>query len=55
MVDIKFKQKFPTLLSLKEIKTMPDIQDIGLVKKGHRLSIMPVPENEWHKLMNRVE
>jgi predicted RNA-binding protein with PUA-like domain len=55
MVDIKFKQKFPTLLSLKEIKTMPDIQDIGLLKKGHRLSIMPVPENEWHKLMNRVE
>lgn len=54
MVDIKLQQKFADLLSLKEIKAMPDIQGIGLVKKGHRLSIMPVPENEWQKLMNRA-
>jgi predicted RNA-binding protein with PUA-like domain len=33
---------------------MPDIQDIGLVKKGQRLSIMPMPENEWQILMGRI-
>ena len=54
MVDIKFKQKFDNLLSLKEIKTMPEIKDIGLVKKGHRLSIMPVPQNEWDTLIERI-
>jgi predicted RNA-binding protein with PUA-like domain len=55
MVDIKFKQKFDDLLSLKEIKTMPEIKDVGLVKKGHRLSIMPVPQNEWMTLMERIK
>jgi predicted RNA-binding protein with PUA-like domain len=54
MVDIKLKKKFTSLLSLKDIKAMPDIKEIGLVKKGHRLSIMPVPENEWLTLMSHV-
>lgn len=54
MVDIKLKQKFPQILSLKSIKQMPDITETGLVKKGHRLSIMPVPENEWHSLLGRA-
>ncbi|MDN4503043.1 EVE domain-containing protein [Alteromonadaceae bacterium BrNp21-10] len=50
MVDIQFKQKFDRILSLKDIKTMLEITEIGLVKKGHRLSIMPVPDNEWQLL-----
>ena len=54
MVDIKLKQKFDNLLSLKEIKAIPDIKDVGLVKKGHRLSIMPVPDIEWHTLMSKL-
>ncbi len=54
MVDIKLKQKFPEPLLLKSIKEMPEIREIGLVKKGHRLSIMPVPENEWHSLIDRA-
>ncbi|MFT4993952.1 MAG: putative RNA-binding protein with PUA-like domain [Paraglaciecola sp.] len=54
MVDIKLKQKFAKLLSLKDIKTMPKIQDIALLKKGHRLSIMPVPEHEWHILLANI-
>jgi predicted RNA-binding protein with PUA-like domain len=51
MVDIKLKQKFTQILSLKEIKQMEDITEVGLVKKGQRLSVMPVPENEF-KLLN---
>lgn len=50
MVDIKFKQKFAQILSLKQIKAMPEITQIGLVKKGHRLSIMPVTKQEWQFL-----
>jgi predicted RNA-binding protein with PUA-like domain len=55
MVDIKLKQKFPKLLALKDIKSMPEIQEIGLVKKGHRLSIMPVAEHEWQILMAKAQ
>jgi predicted RNA-binding protein with PUA-like domain len=55
MVDIKLKQKFDNLLSLKEIKAMPDIKEVGLVKKGHRLSIMPVDVREFTELLKAVK
>ncbi|MBN3562503.1 EVE domain-containing protein [Aliamphritea spongicola] len=54
MVDIKLKQKFSKILSLKTIKAMPEITEIGLVKKGHRLSIMPVTDVEWNLLMEKA-
>jgi predicted RNA-binding protein with PUA-like domain len=37
-------------LPLAEIKAMPAIVELPLVKKGGRLSIMPVSENEWQQL-----
>lgn len=49
-VDVKFVEKFNTVLPLKTIKSLPEVTEVGLVKKGHRLSIMPVEENEWHAL-----
>ncbi|MCF2947259.1 EVE domain-containing protein [Paraglaciecola aquimarina] len=55
MVDIQFKQKFSQILPLKTIKAMDDIKEIGLVKKGHRLSIMPVQKNEFESLLTACE
>ncbi|WP_035015839.1 EVE domain-containing protein [Catenovulum agarivorans] len=52
-VDIKFSQKFDQVLPLKQIKLMPEITELGLVKKGHRLSIMPVVPTEWHSLLQQ--
>ena len=49
-VDVKFVEKFNTVLPLKIIKSLPEVTEVGIVKKGHRLSIMPVEENEWHAL-----
>ena len=49
-VGVKFVEKFNTVLPLKIIKSLPEVTEVGLVKKGHRLSIMPVEENEWHAL-----
>jgi predicted RNA-binding protein with PUA-like domain len=53
MVDIQFKQKFKETLNLKTIKQMTSIEQIGLVKKGHRLSIMPVQKHEFDLLLKR--
>jgi predicted RNA-binding protein with PUA-like domain len=53
MVDIHFKQKFATILLLKDIKEMPEISYIGLVKKGHRLSVMPVIQSEYQWLLGK--
>jgi len=55
MVDVKLVRKFVRVLSLKSIKSMPQITQIGLVKKGHRLSIMPVEETEFHHLLAQCE
>lgn len=52
MVDIQFKQKFNQILPLKLIKQLSDINQIGLVKKGHRLSIMPVIKAEFDLLLS---
>jgi predicted RNA-binding protein with PUA-like domain len=51
MVDIQFKQKFKETLDLKTIKQMTSIEQIGLVKKANRLSIMPVQKHEFDLLL----
>lgn len=51
MVDIQFVEKFTQILTLKTIKNMFEITDIGLVKKGQRLSIMPVKHDEFEWLL----
>jgi predicted RNA-binding protein with PUA-like domain len=55
MVDVQFKQKFNRLLTLKSIKGMHDITQLGLVKKGHRLSVMPVNLIEFSRLLTECK
>ncbi|MFQ3198121.1 MAG: putative RNA-binding protein with PUA-like domain [Paraglaciecola sp.] len=55
MVDVQFIEKFNRVLSLKHIKTMPEITEMGLVKKGHRLSIMPVNRAEFAILLRAAK
>ncbi len=49
-VDVKFVEKFSNVLPLSVIKRMEGITELPLVKKGGRLSIMPVQEGEWQQL-----
>lgn len=51
-VDVKFVAKFSQVLPLNVIKQNPSITQLGLVKKGGRLSVMPVEPNEWVVLLN---
>jgi predicted RNA-binding protein with PUA-like domain len=52
MVDIQFMKKFNDTLSLEQLKNMPELQDMPLVRKGNRLSVMPVGEKEWNLVIN---
>ena len=47
MVDVRFKQKFPHLLALETLKQYPQLSNMPLVRKGNRLSVMPVGAQEW--------
>jgi predicted RNA-binding protein with PUA-like domain len=47
MVDIKHVKTFPRMLSLEELRTVPQLKDMVLLQKGSRLSIQPVAEKEF--------
>lgn len=53
-VDVTFEEAFDRVLSLSRIKAMENISEIGIVKKGGRLSVMPVSDTEWQILLEKA-
>ncbi|MCB1601988.1 MAG: EVE domain-containing protein [Xanthomonadales bacterium] len=49
-VEVEFQRKFKQPLPLEMLKTLPELADLALVKRGNRLSVMPVSENEWRAI-----
>ncbi|WP_242604359.1 EVE domain-containing protein [Legionella gresilensis] len=47
MVDVTFKEKFTEVIALKQLKQHPELKDMLLLRKGNRLSIIPVSKTEW--------
>ena len=47
LVDVKFVKKFNRTITLQELKTHPQLVELALVKRGNRLSIMPVGDAQW--------
>lgn len=54
MVDLKFIKKYPEILTLAQIKAMPEISELGLIRKGYRLSVMPVTDEESALLLAKL-
>jgi predicted RNA-binding protein with PUA-like domain len=51
MVDVKFVRKLKRTITLEELKQMPDLEDFPLVRRGNRLSIMPVTKEQWEIIL----
>ena len=51
MVDIKFKTKFDDVISLKQIKSDDNLDEMMVIKKGMRLSIQPVKAEEFNYII----
>lgn len=47
MVDIRFKRKFKRTITLQELKNYPQLTEMPLLRKGNRLSVMPVGKKQW--------
>lgn len=45
--DVKFLSKFKRTVSLAELRETKGLEDMLVIKKGQRLSVMPVTEKEW--------
>ena len=55
MIDVRFKQKFSHLLSLETLKQHPFLSNMPLVRKGNRLSVLPVTAEEWAFILEMAE
>jgi len=52
MVDVRFKEKFPHLIALDTLKQYPELEKMPLLRKGNRLSVLPVSAAEWEFIMH---
>jgi predicted RNA-binding protein with PUA-like domain len=51
MVDVQFVRKLKRTITLDELKHVTALQDMPLVRRGNRLSIMPVTEKQWSAIL----
>lgn len=47
MVDVQYESTFKHVVSLNQLKLRPELQDMKLLQKGNRLSILPITKEEW--------
>lgn len=52
MVDVRFRRKLKRTISLAELKQQPALADLSLLRRGNRLSIMPVSADDWNFILS---
>ena len=55
VIDLQFERKLPALISLDTLKAMPELSELPLVRRGSRLSVMPVSDAEWQQILHLVD
>ena len=50
-IDVSFVEAFPQVIGLAELKAQSALQELALVQKGSRLSVMPVSEEQWTAIL----
>ncbi|HUB91268.1 MAG TPA: EVE domain-containing protein [Dyella sp.] len=52
LVDVKFVKKLKRVVTLDELKQHPKLEGMTLLRKGNRLSVMPVDAAEWKYILD---
>lgn len=52
MVDVKFVRDLKRPVTLQELKQLPELEEMPLVRRGNRLSIMPVSKEHWELILD---
>jgi len=47
MVDVRFVRKLQRVITLRELKLHDTLSSLPLLRRGNRLSIMPVSHEQW--------
>lgn len=51
LVDMAFVEKFATFIPLNELKQHPPLDEMRLLQRGNRLSVMPVEKEEFNYIV----
>ena len=51
MVDVRYQRKTRRVITLAELKQRKELQDCPLVRRGNRLSIMPITKRQWEQIL----
>jgi predicted RNA-binding protein with PUA-like domain len=54
MVDIQLREIFPQPVSLAELRFIPSLKEMELLRKGSRLSVQPVRKKEFDTIVKLV-
>ena len=54
VTDVRTKKKLKRAVSLKEIKSIPKLSNMALIKQS-RLSVMPLTKSEWETIIKISE
>ena len=54
-VRLAYRRTYPQLLSLDELRSSFDEQELPVVRRGNRLSILPVPEATALRLLKLLD
>ena len=55
MVDVKLVKKFPSRLSLPNLRKIAALEGMELLRKGSRLSVQPVRPHEWKSILKQAK
>jgi len=55
MVDVQYMADLPHPLTRDELRQHPILEKMGVLKKGNRLSVQPVTEEEWLTILDLGE
>jgi predicted RNA-binding protein with PUA-like domain len=47
LVDVRFKRKLKRTITLTELKGRDELEEFALIRRGNRLSVMPVTRAQW--------
>ncbi|MEN8106913.1 MAG: EVE domain-containing protein [Pseudomonadota bacterium] len=52
MVDVSYVKKLKRVITLAELKACPQLEALPLLRRGNRLSIMPVSKQQWDFILS---
>lgn len=51
MVDVQYRKDFPKMVTLRDMKEQPELEEMLVIKRGQRLSIQPVESNHFDQVI----